>query len=126
MPKVANGIALVWRPWQVHAENWEYELRHGVLPKKSGVVRLLTYTNYANMGIYRDAIVQFQESLVPIPEITNHPSMARHAQVWLRRQPGTESHTEPHGVCAPGLGQWKNRVIFLHRDRFDLRRGTSE
>jgi high affinity Mn2+ porin len=73
MPKVANGIDLVWRPWQVHAENWEYELRHGVLPKKAGVVRLLAYTNYANMGIYRDAIAQFQEGLVPIPEITNHP-----------------------------------------------------
>ncbi len=73
MPKVANGIDLVWRPWQVHAENWEYELRHGVLPKKAGVVRLLAYTIYANMGIYRDAIAQFQEGLVPIPEITNHP-----------------------------------------------------
>ncbi|HZZ14796.1 MAG TPA: hypothetical protein VFE08_02415, partial [Candidatus Sulfotelmatobacter sp.] len=28
MPKVANGIDLVWKPWQVHAENFEYELRH--------------------------------------------------------------------------------------------------
>jgi hypothetical protein len=73
MPKVANGIDLVWRPWQVHAENWEYELRHGMLPKKAGVVRLLAYTNYANMGIYRDAIAQFDEGLVPTPEVTNHP-----------------------------------------------------
>jgi len=73
MPKVANGIDLVWRPWQVHAENWEYELRHGVLPKKSGVVRLLAYTNYANMGIYRDAIAQFNERLVKVPDITRHP-----------------------------------------------------
>jgi high affinity Mn2+ porin len=73
MPKVANGIDLVWRPWQVHAENFEYELRHGVLPKKSGVIRLLAYTNYANMGIYRDANIQFKEGLVPVPEITNHP-----------------------------------------------------
>jgi high affinity Mn2+ porin len=73
MPKVANGIDLVWRPWQVHAENWEYELRRGVLPKKSGVVRLLAYTNYANMGIYRDAVAQFKEGLVPAPDITNHP-----------------------------------------------------
>jgi len=73
MPKIANGIDLVWRPWQVHAENWEYELRHGVIPKKEGVVRLLAYTNYANMGIYRDAVAQFQEGLVPLPEITNHP-----------------------------------------------------
>ena len=76
MPKVANGIDLVWRPWQVHAENWEYELRHGVLPKKSGVVRLLAYTNYANMGIYRVANEQFQDHSSPepetAPEITNH------------------------------------------------------
>jgi high affinity Mn2+ porin len=73
MPKVANGIDLVWRPWQVHAENWEYELRHGVIPKKSGVIRLLAYTNYANMGIYRDAVRQYQEHLVSIPDITHHP-----------------------------------------------------
>src|ERR1035441_10553704 len=73
MPKVANGIDLVWRPWQVHAENWEYELRHGVIPKKAGVVRLLAYTNYANMGIYRDAVAQFEEGLVTTPDITNHP-----------------------------------------------------
>ncbi len=73
MPKVANGIDLVWRPWQAHAENWEYELRHGVIPKKTGVLRLLAYTNYANMGIYRDAVAQFKEGLVPVPDITNHP-----------------------------------------------------
>lgn len=73
MPKVANGIDLVWRPWQVHSENFEFEFRHGVLPGKTGTVRLLAYTNYANMGIYRDAIAQFEKHLVPVPEITNHP-----------------------------------------------------
>ena len=73
MPKVANGIDLVWRPWQVHAENYEYELRRGFLPKRGGVVRLLAYTNYANMGIYREAVAQFEEGLVPVPDITNHP-----------------------------------------------------
>jgi high affinity Mn2+ porin len=73
MPKVANGIDLVWKPWQAHAENFEYELRHGMIPKKSGVIRLLAYTNYANMGIYRDAVVNFEDGLTPIPEITNHP-----------------------------------------------------
>src|SRR5271163_2685498 len=77
MPKVANGIDLVWKPWQAHAENFEYELRHGLIPKKSGVVRLLAYTNYANMGIYRDAVEQFEDHTAPqpesIPEITNHP-----------------------------------------------------
>ena len=73
MPKVANGIDLVWRPWQVHAENWEYELRRGLVPKKAGVIRLLAYTNYANMGIYREAIAQFKEGLVATPDITHHP-----------------------------------------------------
>src|SRR5579872_1015910 len=73
MPKVANGIDLVYRPWQAHAENFEYELRHGIVPRKDGAIRLLAYTNYANMGIYRDAITQFQEGLTPVPEITNHP-----------------------------------------------------
>ena len=73
MPKVANGIDLVWKPWQAHSENFEYELRHGVIPKKPGVVRLLAYTNYANMGIYRVAIAQFRAGLLPVPDITNHP-----------------------------------------------------
>jgi high affinity Mn2+ porin len=72
MPKVANGIDLVWRPWQVHAENFEYELRHGLIPKKPGIVRLLAYTNYANMGIYRDQVIQGAEAGT-IPEITAHP-----------------------------------------------------
>jgi len=73
MPKVANGIDLVWKPWQSHAENFEYELRHGLIPKKAGVVRLLAFTNYANMGIYRQAVANFEAGLTPIPEITNHP-----------------------------------------------------
>jgi hypothetical protein len=72
MPTVANGIDLVWRPWQVHAENWEYEWRHGVIRKKAGVVRLLAYSNHANMGIYRDAIAQFEQGLVATPDITHH------------------------------------------------------
>jgi high affinity Mn2+ porin len=73
MPKVANGIDLVWKAWQAHAENFEYELRHGVMPHKPGVLRVLAYTNYANMGIYRQAVAQFHAGLVPRPDITHHP-----------------------------------------------------
>jgi high affinity Mn2+ porin len=73
MPKVANGIDLVWRPWQVHAENWEYELRRSLIRKKAGIVRVLAFTNYANMGIYRQAVAQFEQGLVAKPDITNHP-----------------------------------------------------
>jgi high affinity Mn2+ porin len=75
MPKVANGIDLVWRPWQARGENFEYELRHGLIPKRAGVVRLLSYVNHANMGIYRDALAQFElgELNESAPQITNHP-----------------------------------------------------
>ena len=72
MPKVANGIDLVWKPWQSHAENFEYELRRGVIPGKSGVVRLLAYTNAANMGIYRDQVMQAADAGT-MPDITAHP-----------------------------------------------------
>lgn len=72
MPKIANGIDLVWKPWQAHAENFEYELRHGFLPKKSGVVRLLAYTNAANMGVYRDQIIKAATAHT-VPDITDHP-----------------------------------------------------
>ncbi|MGA8430658.1 MAG: carbohydrate porin [Candidatus Sulfotelmatobacter sp.] len=75
MPKVANGIDLVWRPWQARGENIEYELRHGLISKKAGVVRLLSYVNHADMGIYRDAVVAFEQGQLneSAPEITNHP-----------------------------------------------------
>jgi len=72
MPKIANGIDLVWKPWQAHAENFEYELRHGFIPHKPGVFRLLAYTNYANMGIYRDQVIKAAEQNTT-PDITAHP-----------------------------------------------------
>jgi hypothetical protein len=73
MPKDANGIDLVWRPWEVHSENFEYELRRGLLPRKSGTIRLLAYSNSANMGIYRDAVANFLNGVTPVPDITDHP-----------------------------------------------------
>jgi high affinity Mn2+ porin len=72
MPKVANGIDLVWKPWQVHSENVEYELRRSLIPKKAGIVRLLAYTNAANMGVYRDQVIQAAEQDAT-PDITAHP-----------------------------------------------------
>lgn len=72
MPKVANGIDLVWRPWQAHAENFEFELRRRVLGGKSGVIRVLGYTNHANMGIYRDQVIKAAAEN-RTPDITDHP-----------------------------------------------------
>jgi len=73
MPKVANGIDLVWKPWQAHAENFEFDWQHGILPNKPGMLRLIGYANHANMGIYREAVAQFEQGLVSIPDITHHP-----------------------------------------------------
>jgi hypothetical protein len=123
MPKIANGIDLVWRPWQVHAENFEYELRRGMIPKKAGVVRLLAYTNYANMGIYRDQVIQAAEQDVT-PNITDHPwhitrkygfginleqNLARHLTAFVRfgwDNGKTESfaYTEVDQTFAEGVG----------------------
>ena len=41
-------------------------------PEESGVVRLLAYTNSANMGIYRDQVIEAAEAGTT-PDITNHP-----------------------------------------------------
>jgi high affinity Mn2+ porin len=73
MPKVANGIDLDWKFWEAHAENLEFDWQHGVLPKKPGVIRLIGFANHANMGIYKQAVAQFEAGLVPVPDITNHP-----------------------------------------------------
>jgi hypothetical protein len=45
----------------------------GIDSQEGGAIRVLAYTNYTNMGIYRDAVAQFKQGLVPHPEITNHP-----------------------------------------------------
>ena len=73
MPKVANGPDLVYQPWKAHAENFEFELRRGFIRKKAGAIRLLGYTNYANMGIYREAAERFVQGIDPVPDITAHP-----------------------------------------------------
>jgi len=72
-PKVANGIDVEWNLRKAHEENFEFELRKGLLPKKDGTVRLLSYINHANMGIYRDAVANYKAGLTPVPQITNHP-----------------------------------------------------
>jgi high affinity Mn2+ porin len=73
MPRVANGIDFQWNLTRARAENIEVELRRGFLPHRSGVIRLLSYANHADMGDYRIAIEQFRAGQTPTPEITHHP-----------------------------------------------------
>ncbi len=72
MPKVANGIDMQWNLRKAHADNFEFELRKGLLPKKDGTIRILSYINHADMGIYRDAIAQYEAGVTKVPDITDH------------------------------------------------------
>jgi high affinity Mn2+ porin len=73
MPKVANGINLDADIGRAHSENAEFELHRTMLPHRESVLRLLGYSNEANMGSYRTAIADFLAGRTPVPEITAHP-----------------------------------------------------
>ena len=73
MPTVANGIDIQWNLHKAHAESVEAELRRKFLHGRPGIIRLLGYSNVANMGIYRVQNQRFLEGIDPTPEITAHP-----------------------------------------------------
>ncbi len=73
MPKVANGIHLEADMARARAENIEFEFHRKTIRRQTGVLRLLTFVNHANMGDYRQAIDNFLEGVTPKPDITAHP-----------------------------------------------------
>ena len=73
MPKVANGIDLVWNLRKARAENYELELHPKLLSNRASEVRVLSFVNHANMGIYKEAIANYLAGKTPTPEITAHP-----------------------------------------------------
>lgn len=73
MPKVANGIDLDWNLSRARAENFEFELHPKILHGRASDVRLLSFINHANMGVYKDAIANFLAGKTPLPDITAHP-----------------------------------------------------
>lgn len=73
MPQVANGIDLQWNLRKARAENYELEFHPRLMAERATSLRLLTFVNHANMGVYRDAIENFLEGKTPKPEITAHP-----------------------------------------------------
>jgi hypothetical protein len=72
MPTVANGIDLEWNLRKARAENIEFDLQTTLLHHPT-IVRLLSYVNHANMGVYRDAVSNYLQGKTPTPEITDHP-----------------------------------------------------
>ena len=73
MPKVANGINLDADIGRAHSENIEFELHGSALPRREGVLRLLSFVNHANMGSYGVAVSDFLAGRTPAPDITAHP-----------------------------------------------------
>jgi hypothetical protein len=73
MPKVANGINLDADLSRARSENVEFELHQPFLRKRETVLRLLSFVNHANMGVYGLAIASFLAGQTPKPEITAHP-----------------------------------------------------
>ena len=70
MPIVANGANLEWNLHRGRAENFELELHPG---GAANSIRLLTFVNHANMGVYGDAIANYLAGKTPVPEIASHP-----------------------------------------------------
>ncbi len=78
MPTVANGVNLDWNLRRASGQNFEFELRRhlfGALlpPDRKGTVRLLSYVNHADMGVYRTANANYLRGITPSPIITAHP-----------------------------------------------------
>ncbi len=69
MPKVANGINLDADLLRAHSENVEGEYNGSLLPRRAGVLRLLGFVNHANMGDYREAIIEYLDGETSTPNI---------------------------------------------------------
>jgi high affinity Mn2+ porin len=73
MPKVANGDYLDADLARARSENVEFEWDGSLLHGKQGAIRLLSYVNHANMGLYSQAVANYLDGATPTPEITFHP-----------------------------------------------------
>jgi len=74
MPKVANGTHLDADVSRARAENIEVELHGRVAGGQPGILRVLSFVNHGNMGVYRDEVDSWLANpSTPVPEISNHP-----------------------------------------------------
>jgi high affinity Mn2+ porin len=77
MPTIANGITLDWDLARARGENWELELHHELFPRRTSVLRLLSFVNHANMGSYREAIDGYLSGQDPVPNIVEYREQGR-------------------------------------------------
>ena len=76
--KRANGLNLQKNLQDAHSENYELELRPPLLANRDTAIRLLGFTNFANMGDYHQTIDAFLAGALvrgkaTMPEVTAHP-----------------------------------------------------
>ena len=100
MPTVANGLDLEWNLRRARAENYELEIRPRVIENRATTLRLLSFVNHANMGVYRQAINDFLAGTTPRPEIRAHP-----LRTTVKYGFGVNLEQElPHHIR--GFGRW--------------------
>jgi len=73
MPTVANGLDLEFNLRKARAENLEFEF-HPKTRVGQTSIRLLSFVNHANMGVYRTAVINYLAGKTPRPDITAHPT----------------------------------------------------
>ena len=61
------GDNLEWNLHKANSSTWEFELHRGFLRKKDGIIRVLSYLNNGNMGIYNYANEQYLGGQVTVP-----------------------------------------------------------
>ena len=81
MPTVANGIDLDWAFHRASGQNIEIEHRGSLLggllaSERKGTLRVLSFTNHANMGSYREANQAFLRGADTEPDITLHQQLS--------------------------------------------------
>lgn len=93
MPVVANGIDLDWAISRARGQNWEFELRHSLVPGRKGVTRILAYVNNAHLGDYREAVEAYLAGIDPTPEITKHEHFGavKYGFTWNNEQEITQN-----------------------------------
>jgi high affinity Mn2+ porin len=68
MPTVANGLKLDWDLARAHPQ---------VFGKRQSTMRLLPFLNYANMGVYREAIDGYLSGKDTLPDIVEYRQQGR-------------------------------------------------